>query len=1344
MDKLRKNRSVVRGATTRRLSSATDLLKQEIPSTEELQVALDDLLDKDATLAGLNEKIAHLVYDDSYEEEVSTALDYHERILSCISRIRLHTRSRSDAILAQAAATVSLQDTPGDRTEYVMSGAAPTAPTVHDNPALVMVPRPSTKRVALPKLQVPVFSGDLRERHGFWEHFEATIHTNPDLPAIEKFKYLRSYLTGQAKRAVEWIRLTEDNYATAVNVLTQRFGRTDTLVDEHIDSLLAITPIQNSSQLARLRQLYEHILFRTSCLETLGVSPAEYAVVLHRVLMRSLPEDIPVLYRQRMKEDVAATEAAASRAATDAAASREPAASRAAQVKNIMEFLQVRVESREDTRAGRARLASTVPGTMDSSSQAPVASSTLPTALALAASSSHPRPSCPLCNLASHTVQECHVAISTDDKRRRLTAKNCCFKCGKHGHFARSCRSATWLRCRHCSRRHLSVLCDLWKRNDDAATDQIPTPGSVLNASAGDEQPVTSAPASSDSPSPTLLQTATVWAAGGNERIKVRVLFDTGSQRTFIRRDISLKLGLPCIDEEDLTVYTFGNSARPQRYHCRKVRVELRSLFGDKSVALDALEVPEVCTVRSADITPELRSSLHTKEMQLAHEPSLSGGSDSVISVLIGSDLYWTVVTGCVDRLSEHMCAVETVFGWTVQGAYSQITHPLSANGHTTALFLACSEGWCTAHPAGDPSEMWRLDAIGITDPGEPPREEPTAVVQFRDAVYKDKGRYVVPIMLRSQGHVPSTNRTVAETRLMRQLQHFLTQPEVLQEYDSVIREYPKEGHAEVVPANDDSRMVYYLPHHAVVRREAVTTKVRVVFDASSHELGSPSLNDVLDKGVKLGAELFQLLLQFRCSPIVLTADIRKAFMQVCIRPDERDLLRFLWFNQLPTEGLPTPSICEWRMTRVPFGAPSSPFLLAATLQHHLEEWKKTYPNIAARLQKSFYVDDLVIGAHSQAEALDIYRTASAILADASMELRKWCSSSSVLNERFYADGVSIDNVTGRTTSCKVLGLVCDGDADIVVVSTQNVSSYVATPLPTKRTVLQAFARIYDPLGLIAPFVLRAKLLFQNLLKLHKGWDDPLERETKAQWTAWTSEQGFLSSVRVPRCVVPAQSEEGANVELHMFCDASPLAYGTVVYVRYALSNGQYSVRLLMSKCRVAPVKPVSLPRLELLACLLAARLWDYVRQVPEFSSYMAWFWTASAIALQWITGGNDRQETFVRNRSSEIRRLTETSTWQHCRSHDNPADLITRGAPASFAQQKLAWWSGPSWLSRPEPNWPPRAATPKTDNGSNAHLTACPTVPVPSPSPEPLLQVTHYERLLRLLRITAWIKRFL
>lgn len=195
-------------------------------------------------------------------------------------------------------------------------------------------------------------------------------------------------------------------------------------------------------------------------------------------------------------------------------------------------------------------------------------------------------------------------------------------------------------------------------------------------------------------------------------------------------------------------------------------------------------------------------------------------------------------------------------------------------------------------------------------------------------------------------------------------LKRFQHEPELLREYNSVIGKYFKEGRAEPVLSSDiPGATVYYLPHHAVVQKEAVTAKVRVVFDASSHTQGEPSLNDLLDKGVKLGPDLLQLLLRFRCYPIVLTTDIRKAFLQIWVRREDQDALRFLWIDELPTPRNPVPKIVEWRMTRVPFGAASSPFLLAATIQHRLEAWKQTHPTIAARLQQSFYVDDLVMGA---------------------------------------------------------------------------------------------------------------------------------------------------------------------------------------------------------------------------------------------------------------------------------------------------------------------------------------------------------------------------------------------
>ena len=222
---------------------------------------------------------------------------------------------------------------------------------------------------------MPVFSGENREWQGFWVHYEATIRTHSDLTGIEKFKYLKTYLAGAAKRAIEGISLTEANYNIAVKVLTERFGRKDLLIDDHIDSLLAIEPIETSSQVTRLRDLYEQIQFRTGCLERLGMPSLEYAVVLQRVLMCLLLEDLAIQYRKRTKTGTDVADAAVQ--------------SRDDQVKAILKFLQVEVESREESRASREKATSGRPSTnrkaADTSSPPH-----LPSALALTARSQLP------------------------------------------------------------------------------------------------------------------------------------------------------------------------------------------------------------------------------------------------------------------------------------------------------------------------------------------------------------------------------------------------------------------------------------------------------------------------------------------------------------------------------------------------------------------------------------------------------------------------------------------------------------------------------------------------------------------------------------------------------------------------------------------------------------------------------------------------------------------------------------------------------------------------------------------------------------------------------------------
>nr|XP_037275447.1 uncharacterized protein LOC119168145 [Rhipicephalus microplus] len=142
------------------------------------------------------------------------------------------------------------------------------------------------------------------------------------------------------------------------------------------------------------------------------------------------------------------------------------------------------------------------------------------------------------------------------------------------------------------------------------------------------------------------------------------------------------------------------------------------------------------------------------------------------------------------------------------------------------------------------------------------------------------------------------------------------------------ITAYFHDGHAEKVQEEQPvGNKVYYMPHHAVVRRDVVTTKLQVVFDASSHEADRPGLNDVQSKGIKLLVNVAQLLLNFRCHTVVLAADIKKAYLQLWIWPEDRDLLRSLWLERRPTKEEPMPPITTWRLTKVTFEAASSPFL---------------------------------------------------------------------------------------------------------------------------------------------------------------------------------------------------------------------------------------------------------------------------------------------------------------------------------------------------------------------------------------------------------------------------------
>ena len=406
----------------------------------------------------------------------------------------------------------------------------------------------------------------------------------------------------------------------------------------------------------------------------------------------------------------------------------------------------------------------------------------------------------------------------------------------------------------------------------------------------------------------------------------------------------------------------------------------------------------------------------------------------------------------------------------------------------------------------------------------------------------------------------------------------------------------------------------YVMPHRDIYRENSTSTKTRIVYDASSKQKNECSLNDSLFSGENLNPNLVDIILKFRKYQIAFSGDIARAFLQIAVAECDKNYLCFLYYKNCDKSQ----PVVLYHFNRHCFGVTCSPYVLAATIKTHLKSYEKSHPLAYDMLNNSLYVDDLFYGSSTVDEAFKLSVDAVSILKDANMTMRKFDTNSEELKMLWENSDSLIEINKNSDTHLKVLGLNWNNIKDTLSLNLNSLLTELDETC-TKRNVLHTAARIFDPSGLISPFLIRIKCLLQELWQLGLDWDEEFSGEIKQHWLKWCREIKEIKKLEIPRFYF-ANSVSQENVQLHVFSDASLKSFGAVAYFRYQTSSGTFNTSFVISKARVAPLKKLTLPRLELMGAIIAARIVKHLKEIFK-NLERIFMWSDSTIVLHWIKG---------------------------------------------------------------------------------------------------------------------------
>lgn len=1132
--------------------------------------------------------------------------------------------------------------------------------------------------LAMNRLPVPeptVFTGDPL-MFVKWKLSFQTIIGKKKVSAAEKMYYLQKYLSGPALRAIEGytFKTTEESYNMAMETLEDRFGHPFMIQEAFRDKLDNWAKISSNNGTG----LRDYADFLKTCLEAKERIPGLRVLNDYKQNQRmasKLPDHVATRWNRRVTDHLDTHY----------------------QYPNFSDFVdfvhkEARIACNPVTSYTALRdLGGTHRDTVrDSKGKYKGKATTFSTSTATSknrrsdgnTNSTNTNKYCKFCKASNHYLPNCPKLESKPLKERKdfILEQRLCFGCLRTGHQSRDCPGKHT--CKICKKSHPTLLHES-SQPATITTRSKSEPSPTRDPEKDQTAPPTEEPNKAHSAvshsvkNPSMTTTSMivpVWISSEERpsEILTYAILDSQSDSTFIAESLATRI---------------SNKLTPVRLSVRTITSPHSTPQPSKlvnDVFIRGMKSEKGITIRKAytqDFIPAERSQIPTRQ-QAENWPHLQGIA-SEISELQDCEIGLLVGTNCpaagiprevIVHHDNEPYAVRTDLGWSIVSGSESLLAP-----------KVCHKVKTTELPEVTPQDLLSVLHQDFNDQKteDSVSQEDLKFIQIMDNGIKetDNGHLSMPLPFKAGRPDMPDNKRAAEVRLAQLQKKFKRDTGYYEEYKAFVNRMIEDEVAEKVDTAGEPLKTWYLPHHGVIHPKK--KKIRVVFDcAAAH--GGMSLNDQLLKGPDWMSSLFGVLCRFREHPVAIAGDIEKMFHQFIVHEEDRDYLRFLWWENGNMETEPS----TYRMKVHLFGATSSPACAGYGLRYLARRGEEEFPRAARFMLRNFYVDDGLQSCVDDTEAILLIRETQKVCRSGGLRLHKFVSNSDTVlqsvksSER--ASGKTIDLYQGSLPTESVLGVHWSTEEDIL--------TYTSAPKEnpaTRRGILSTVSSIFDPLGFIAPVVLTGKLILQEMCANGTRWDDPLPEELQPRWEAWKEDCANLERIRVPRCV--QQVDDNTTTELHHFSDASSYGYGQCSYIRQVSRTGQVSCHLLSAKARVAPLKMTTIPRLELTAALVSASMSHTLKEELDIKVDQEFFWTDSQVVLSYISNESRRFHVFVANRVSRIRQLTQPEQWHHVPTKDNPADHASRGMKVTELMES-SWFNGPTFLH--DTSWKPPEET--------------------------------------------------